>query len=62
MVYTGSGRMNKQDLLRNCQEDITKLAHDIEVLESIIESKQQDIADLMKVVYALENVNEKYFS
>jgi uncharacterized protein YaaN involved in tellurite resistance len=62
MVYTGSGRMSKQDLLKTCQEDINKLAHDIEVLESIIESKQQDIADLMKVIYALEQVNEKYLS
>ena len=54
--------MSKQDLLKTCQEDIIKLAHDIEVLESIIESKRQDIADLMKVIYALEQVNEKYLS
>jgi uncharacterized protein YaaN involved in tellurite resistance len=54
--------MSKQDLLKTCQEDINKLTHDIEVLESIIESKRQDIADLMKVIYALEQVNEKYLS
>ena len=54
--------MSKQELLETCQQDIIKLAHDIEVLKSIIESKQQDIADLMKVIYALEQVNEKYIS
>lgn len=54
--------MNKDGIMKTCQEDIEKLNHDIEVLESIIESKRQDIADLMKVMYALEQVNEKYFS
>ncbi len=52
--------MNKEYLIKECYNDIGKLNHDIEVLESIIESKRQDMVDLLKVVDALENLNENY--
>ena len=54
--------MSKEDIIKTCQENIELLSHDVEVLESIIESKRQDISDLMKVVNALEQVNENYIS
>lgn len=53
---------NKKLLIKECNEDIQKLYYDIEVLQSIIESKRQDITDLMKVVEALEKLNENYMS
>ena len=54
--------MTKKEMMESCQKDIDQLTQDIEVLESIIESKRQDIADLMKVINALEQVNENYLS
>ena len=54
--------MDKESMVKNCYETIDGLSKDIETLESIIESKRQDITDLMKVITALENVNEKYIS
>ena len=53
---------NKETMIKECNENIEKLYHDIEVLQSIIESKRQDITDLLKVVEALEKVNENYIS
>lgn len=54
--------MDKKTMINDCYETIEGLTKDIEVLESIIESKRKDITDLMKVVYALEQVNENYIS
>ena len=52
--------MDKEAMISECNENIEKLYADIETLNSIIESKRQDISDLMKVIQALENVNSKY--
>lgn len=53
-------RNSKDALIKECNEDIEKLYQDIETLNSIIESKRQDISDLLKVIEALENLNGKY--
>lgn len=54
--------LSKEELIISCKDDIRKLNQDIKVLESIIQDKQDDINDLMKVLRALEKVNENYIT